>query len=163
MPNSSEMEHSSGKRLWEQQGLWEWELSGFLAMETQQQAPSPCINHGKSLWLWHYRDELYLDANGQTRKSTSYGNSSYILVAAGGLYEGCGASKNKWEQGKQAFQNCTPLVIRNVATHTCSSNPAASKDSVIHGVLAALWLQIKAYSEHERLQNTENRSHLLNG
>lgn len=68
MPNLSGMEHSSGKRLVEQQGTWEWELSVFLAMEMQQ-VPGSCIDYGKFLWLWFCGDEPYSKAKGQIRKT----------------------------------------------------------------------------------------------
>lgn len=90
----------------------------------------------------------WMQMDKQEKKNASYRNSSYTLVAEGGLYKGCGASRKEMgtEKKKQAFQNCTPSVIKNVATHTCSSNTPASKGSVTHGVLAALWLQSKVYS-----------------
>lgn len=163
MPNSSGMEHSSGKRVWEWQGIWEWELSSFLAMEMQQ-APSPCINHGKSLWLWHYRDELDLDANGQTRKKNArYRNSSYTLVAEGGLYKGCGASRKEMGTEKKKprlFKTALPQWSRMLLhTHAHRTQLPAKALSPM-----GFWLPCGCKAKCTQwLQNTENRSHLLTG
>lgn len=83
MPNLSGMEHSSGKRLVEQQGTWNWELSGFLAMEMQQ-APGSCINHRKSLWLWYCGDEPYSDAKRQIRKTCEL--LKFFLYSSGNMW-----------------------------------------------------------------------------
>ena len=51
------------------------------------------------------------------KKNANYWTNSYTPMAAGGLCKGGGASRKKWETREQAFQNCIPSVIRDVAAH----------------------------------------------